>query len=214
MSDAIIGTEDARSRREQKESPLYAGRVKVYPMSVRGTFRRLKWAVLGVLLAIYYLVPWLRWDRGPDTPDQAVLIDLPARRAYFFFIEIWPQEVYYIAGLLILGALGLFWVTALLGRVWCGYACPQTVWTDLFMLVERWIEGDRNARIKWDKEPLTTAKAARKIAKHAAWLAIALATGGAWIMYFRYAPTVVAEFFTLEASLSVYGFVGLFIVTT
>ncbi|MDX1711158.1 MAG: cytochrome c oxidase accessory protein CcoG, partial [Rhodovibrionaceae bacterium] len=109
MSD-VVETQDALSRKEQK---LYADRVKVYPKDIKGTFRRLKWAVLGVLLAIYYLVPWIRWDRGPGAPDQAVLIDMPNRRAYFFFIEIWPQEVYYLAGLLILGAIGLFWVTSL-----------------------------------------------------------------------------------------------------
>ena len=113
--------------------PLYANRVKVYPKAVGGPFRWLKWAVLSLCLAVYYLAPWLRWDRGPGHPDQALLIDMPARRAYFLWIEIWPQEVYYLTGLLILGAIGLFLVTSLLGRVWCGYACPQTVWTDLFM---------------------------------------------------------------------------------
>ena len=92
---------------------------------------------------------------GPDAPDQALLVDMPGRRAYFFCIEIWPQEVYYLAGLLILGAIGLFLVTALFGRVWCGFTCPQTVWTDLFMWVERKIEGDRNARIRLDKAPLS-----------------------------------------------------------
>jgi len=210
MSD-VVETQDALSRKEQK---LYADRVKVYPKDIKGTFRRLKWYVLGVLLAIYYLVPWIRWDRGPGAPDQAVLIDMPNRRAYFFFIEIWPQEVYYLAGLLILGAIGLFWVTSLAGRVWCGYACPQTVWTDLYMWVERKIEGDRNARIKLDKSPTTGQKAAKKAAKHAAWLAIAALTGGAWIMYFNDAPTVVGEIFTGQAGSMVYFFFGLFTATT
>src|SRR5690554_764657 len=129
-----------------RDQPLYASRPKVYPKAVRGRFRTLKWWVLGVLLGIYYLVPWIRWDRGPDAPDQAVLIDMANRRAYFFFIEIWPQEVYYLMGLMVLGAVGLFLATSLAGRVWCGYACPQTVWTDLYLWVERRIEGDRNAR--------------------------------------------------------------------
>src|SRR5690606_7338531 len=128
------------SAREPEEAPvaaqpLYADRVKGYPRQVSGTFRRLKWLALGLLLAIYYLLPWLRWDRGPGAPDQAVLIDMPSRRAYFFFIEIWPQEVYYLTGLLILAAVGLFLMTSLAGRVWCGYACPQTVWTDLYLWV-------------------------------------------------------------------------------
>ncbi len=109
--------------------------------------------MLIVTLAIYYLLPWIRWDRGPGQPDQAVLLDLPTRRFYFFWLEIWPQEVYFLTGLLILGALALFLVTALAGRVWCGYSCPQTIWTDLFIYVERLIEGDRSARIRLDKKP-------------------------------------------------------------
>ncbi|HJS32655.1 MAG TPA: cytochrome c oxidase accessory protein CcoG, partial [Alphaproteobacteria bacterium] len=194
--------------------PLYASRIKVYPKQVSGYFRRIKWAVLAFCLSVYYLVPWIRWDRGPGAPDQAVLIDMPGRRAYFFTIEIWPQEVYYLTGLLILGAVGLFLVTAVMGRVWCGYACPQTVWTDLFMWVERLIEGDRNARIKLDKQPWSGTKLARKTAKHGIWLLIALATGGAWVLYFNDAPTVTRELFTAQASGAVYFFIGLFTSTT
>jgi cytochrome c oxidase accessory protein FixG len=194
--------------------PLYADRLKVYPQRIAGTFRRFKWSVLGTLLAIYYLAPWLRWDRGSGAPDQALLVDMPGRRAYFFWIEIWPQEVYYLTGLLILGAIALFLATSLAGRVWCGFACPQTVWTDLFMWVERLIEGDRNKRMKLDRAPLSTGKTARKIAKHLAWLVIAFVTGGAWIMYFNDAPTVVANVFTGAASSTVYGFIGLFTATT
>ena len=211
---AATETLDAPSRKQQKQANLYAGQVKVYPMQVQGVYRRFKWWILGVLLGIYYLLPWLRWDRGPEAADQAVLLDVTSRRFYFFFIEIWPQEIYFLAGLLILGAFGLFLVTSLLGRVWCGFTCPQTVWTDLFMLVERWIEGDRNARIRLDKQPLSTNKVLKKTAKHTAWLAIALATGGAWIMYFKDAPTAVAEFFTLQGSASLYGFTFLFTGTT
>jgi cytochrome c oxidase accessory protein FixG len=129
-------------------------------------------------------------------------------------IEIWPQEVYYLTGLLILGAIGLFLVTALAGRVWCGFTCPQTVWTDLFMWVERLIEGDRPARMALDRAPLTAAKALKKIAKHFAWLAIAFATGGAWIMYFADAPTLMREFFVGQSSAEVYGFTALFTATT
>jgi cytochrome c oxidase accessory protein FixG len=193
---------------------LYAERVTIYPQRIAGRFRTIKWAALGVLLSIYYLVPWLRWDRGPNAPDQAILVDMAGRRAYFFWIEIWPQEVYYLAGLLILGAIGLFLVTSVAGRVWCGFACPQTVWTDLYMLVERWIEGDRNRRMKLDAEPWSVRKLGLKLAKHGAWLLIALATGGAWIMYFNDAPTVVREIVTGEASAAVYGFTALFTATT
>jgi len=163
---------------------------KIYPRKVEGKYRRLKWIAMVVLLGIYYAVPWLRWDRGPHVPDQAVLIDMAARRAYFFNIELWPQEVYFFAGIMILAALGLFLVTSLLGRVWCGYACPQTVWTDLFVAVERWIQGDRNARMKLDKAPLSFEKVWKKALTHAIWLVIALCTGGAWVFYFTDAPTL------------------------
>jgi cytochrome c oxidase accessory protein FixG len=196
------------------DPPLYADRVKVYPQRIAGRFRRIKWAVLIALLAIYYLVPWIRWDRGAGAPDQAVLIDMPGRRAYFFFVEIWPQEVYYLTGLLIMGAIGLFFATSLLGRVWCGFTCPQTVWTDLYVWVERLIEGDRNKRMKLDRAALSLGKAVKKVGKHAAWLLIAVLTGGAWILYFNDAPTVVMNILTGQASLTVYGFVGLFTATT
>ncbi len=213
MSDTVQ-IEDALSVEAQKQQPLYAGRVRVYPKKVAGFFRRLKWAGLIVLLAIYYIVPWIRWDRGPDAPDQAVLADIANERLYFFFIEIWPQELYYLVGLLVLGAVGLFLATSLAGRVWCGYACPQTVWTDLFMWVERLIEGDRNARIRLDKSPLGANKVLRKVLKHSVWLVIAALTGGAWIMYFNDAPTVVRDIFTGQASMTIYGFTALFTGTT
>jgi cytochrome c oxidase accessory protein FixG len=193
---------------------LYADRIKIYPRKIAGRWRRIKWWVLSILLGLYYVGPWIRWDRGPNAPDQALLIDMPGRRAYFFGLEIWPQEIYYLTGLLILGAVGLFLVTAWFGRVWCGFTCPQTVWTDLFIWVERRIEGDRNARIRLDKAPFGFDKAWRKTAKHLAWLAIAFATGGAWILYFNDAPTTVARFFTGEAGTTVYGFTFLFTATT
>ncbi len=209
-----VAVEPAVSFKELKKDPLYASRIKVYAKGVRGRFRQIKWAVLTLLLGIYYIVPWLRWDRGPGVPDQAVLIDMPGRRAYFFWIEIWPQEIYYLTFVLMLGAFGLFLATSIGGRVWCGFTCPQTVWTDLFMWVERRIEGDRGARIRLDKAPLSRTKALRKGAKHAAWLVIAALTGGAWIMYFNDAPTVTRALLTGEASFAQYFFFGLFTGTT
>ena len=137
------------------DEPLYAARKKVYPQRVSGTFRRVKWAVLLVTLGIYYLLPFVRWDRGPNAPGQAVLIDFPNRRFYFFFIEIWPQEFYYLTGLLILAAMALFLMNAVAGRLWCGYLCPQTVWTDLFQAIERWTEGDRREHLQRDRQPWT-----------------------------------------------------------
>jgi cytochrome c oxidase accessory protein FixG len=213
--DVKVPDDDAVSLRIQKaELPLYVTRIKVYPRAVRGLWRRIKWSALVLLLGLYYLVPWLRWDRGPDAPSQAILIDLDGRRGWFFDVVIWPQEIYFVTGFLILGAFGLFFASSLFGRVWCGFACPQTVWTDLFMWVERLIEGDRNERMRRDRQPLSAGKAARKTLKHAAWLAIAAATGGAWVFYYVDAPTTLLKIFRGEASMEVYTFAGLFTATT
>lgn len=196
------------------DQPLYANRARIYPQKVEGPFRRFKWAVLILLLAIYYLAPWLRWDRGPGVPDQALLIDMPARRAYFFFIEIWPQEIYYLTGLLVLGAVGLFLVTSLFGRVWCAYTCPQTVWTDLFMWVEGLVEGDRNARMRLDKGPWTAERIVKKVAIHSIWIVISALTGGAWVMYFTDAPTLVVNLLNFHVTNAVLFFIAMFTATT
>jgi cytochrome c oxidase accessory protein FixG len=192
------------------DQPLYATRQKVYPKRVFGKVRSVKWAVLMLCLALYYVVPWLRWDRGEGTPDQAVLVDLAHARLFFFWIEIWPQEIYFLAGAMILGAFALFAVSSLFGRLWCGFTCPQTVWTDLFMFVERWIQGDRNARMKLDQGPRNANYWTRKGVTHLVWLLIAAATGGAWVMYFVDAPTVTMQILTGRASLEVYFFFALF----
>jgi cytochrome c oxidase accessory protein FixG len=179
--------------------PLYAAREPVFPRRVSGPFRTLKWWIMAVTLGIYYITPWIRWDRGPDLPDQAVLVDLANRRFFFFMIEIWPHEFYFVAGLLIMAGLGLFLFTSALGRVWCGYACPQTVWTDLFILVERWVEGDRNARVKLWNAKWDARKARLRLTKWTLWLLIALATGGAWVFYFTDAPTLLRDLVTFNA---------------
>jgi len=193
---------------------LYKKREPIYPKLAHGKFRFVKWVIMALALGVYYLVPFLRWDRGPGAPDQAVLVDFAHGRFYFFFIEIWPQEIYYVTGLLIMAALGLFLASALFGRVWCGYACPQTVWTDLFIMVERMFEGDRNARMKLDRAPWSLNKAWRKTGKHAVWLVIAFATGGAWILYFHDAWDTLANFFTGTAAPSSYVFAGVLTFTT
>jgi cytochrome c oxidase accessory protein FixG len=196
------------------DGPLYAARVKIYPKEAHGQFRTIKWIVMAVTLGIYYLVPWLRWDRGPYLPDQAVLIDFPARRFYFFFIEIWPQEFYYITGLLVLAGLALFLITSVAGRVWCGYTCPQTVWTDLMIAVERFWQGDRNARLRLDKHKGSFETIWRKTATHLSWIVISLATGGAFVFYFADAPTLAGEFMNFDAPMMAYLFVGIFAATT
>ena len=184
----------------ENPAPLYVAREPIFPRRVSGWFRNLKWGLMAVMLGIYYLTPWIRWDRGPNLPDQAVLMDMSGRRFFFFMIEIWPQEFYFVAGLLIMAGLGLFLFTSALGRVWCGYACPQTVWTDLFILVERWIEGDRNARIRLHRQPWNREKLAKNITKWWLWFAIGLATGGAWVFYFADAPTLLHALVTGTAS--------------
>jgi cytochrome c oxidase accessory protein FixG len=194
--------------------PLYEARRKIFPKRAEGQFRRFKWLVMLVTLGIYYLTPWIRWDRGPFAPDQAVLVDLANRRFYFFFIEIWPQEFYFVAGLLVMAGFGLFLVTSSVGRAWCGYTCPQTVWVDLFVAVDRFVEGDRNARIKLDQEAWSAKKLALRVTKHTMWLVIAVATGGAWIFYFADAPTLLVELFTGQAAPIAYLTIALLTATT
>jgi len=190
-----------------KSASLYAAREPVFPRRVKGKFRTLKWWLMGMMLGIYYTLPWIRWDRGPNLPDQAVLLDMAHRRFFFFWIEIWPHEFYFIAGLLIMAGLGLFLFTSALGRVWCGYACPQTVWTDLFILVERWVEGDRNARIRLLKAKWDAHKIRLRLTKWILWLLIGAATGGAWVFYFADAPTLAHDLVTGEANIIAYLFI-------
>ncbi len=195
-------------------APLYAPREPIFPRRVKGTFRTLKWWIMGVTLGVYYVTPLLRWDRGPNLPDQAVLIDLANRRFFFFMIEIWPHEFYFVAGLLIMAGLGLFLFTSALGRVWCGYACPQTVWTDLFILVERWIEGDRNARVRLWNQGWDLRKVRLRLTKWVVWLGIGLATGGAWVFYFADAPTLARDLVAGTAHSAAYGTMAILTATT
>jgi cytochrome c oxidase accessory protein FixG len=200
---------------QQTEPPkLFEGREPVFPQRVSGWFRRLKWWLMAFTLGIYYLTPWIRWDRGVNLPDQAVLIDMANARFYFFWIEIWPHEFYFVAGLLIMAGLGLFLFTSALGRVWCGYACPQTVWTDLFILVERWVEGDRNERIRLLRSDWSFRKARLRITKWIIWLLISVATGGAWVFYFADAPTLLRDLLTGQALLVAYATIAILTATT
>jgi cytochrome c oxidase accessory protein FixG len=197
-----------------EEEPLYAARKTIYPQHVDGTFRRIKWAVLCITLGVYYLLPFVRWDRGPNAPSQAVLIDFPARRFYFFFVEIWPQEFYYLTGLLILAAMTLFLMNAVAGRLWCGYLCPQTVWTDLFQAIERFAQGDRREHLRLDREPWNADRIWRTGLKHFLWIMVAWWTGGAWVLYFSDSLQLVHDLVTFEAPLIAYAFIGLLTFTT
>jgi cytochrome c oxidase accessory protein FixG len=205
---------EAEAVNAKHKRSLYAARQKIHPKRATGWFRSMKWWIMAITLAVYYLTPWLRWDRGPHAPDQAVLVDMANRRFYFFFIEIWPHEFFFVAGMLVMAGIGLFLVTSTVGRAWCGYTCPQTVWVDLFLVVERFFEGERNARIKLDKAPWSLEKAWKRSAKHIVWLLIAISTGGAWIFYFADAPTLLKDFITGQAHPVAYTTVAVLTATT
>lgn len=203
-----------RQRDKDSRGGLYKPRQPIYPKRVHGRWRLIKWVLLIVMLAIYYVTPWLRWSRPGALPDQAVLVDFDGGRFYFFNIQLWPQEVYFITGLLVVAALGLFLVTALFGRLWCGYACPQTVWTDLYIYIERMFEGDRNARMRLDAAPMSFNKLWRKTGKHLVWVGVAFGTGGAWIFYFHDAPQLIRTFWIGQAAMTAYVSCALLTATT
>ncbi len=210
----LISSRDPDAPKPERPDSLYEKRNQIYPKLAHGKFRLVKWVVMAATLSVYYLIPWIRWPRGEGIPDQAVLADFEGEKFYFFFLEIWPQEIYFLGGLIILAALALFLVTSLFGRVWCGYTCPQTVWTDLYIWVERAFEGDRAARMRLDKAPMSFNKTWRKGGNHAVWLLIAFLTGGAFILYWHDAPTIARTWFTGEAPLTAYFFAGILTFTT
>lgn len=158
---------------------MYAAREEIYPREAKGRYATLRWACVWLTQIVFYGLPWLTWNGR-----QAVLFDLGARKFYIFGVVLWPQDFIYLAALLIICAYALFLVTAVAGRVWCGFACPQTVYTEIFMWIEGRIEGARSARIRLDRQPWTAGKVLRKGAKHAAWFAVALWTGFSFVGYF------------------------------
>ncbi len=161
------------------EEEAYAKHKKVYPREVHGIFANLRILGVAVLLGLFYGVAWLQWDG-----HQAVLLDLPNRKFYIFGLTFWPQDFFYFAWLLVIAALTLFYVTALAGRLWCGYACPQTVWTEIFLWIERKVEGSRNQQIKRDRSDMTAAKFRIKATKHLIWIVFSLFTGFTFVGYF------------------------------
>ncbi|MCB1981960.1 MAG: cytochrome c oxidase accessory protein CcoG [Rhodoferax sp.] len=172
---------------------MYAAQPKIYPRAVSGVFARWRWTMVWLTQIVFYGAPWLQWDGR-----QAVLFDLVERRFYLFGLVLQPQDLVFLAALLVLSALALFFFTAVAGRLWCGYACPQTVYTEMFMWLERRIEGDRIARMKLDAAPWSAAKIARKGGKHAAWIAVALVTGFSFVGYFTPIRVLVDELVTLS----------------
>ena len=160
-------------------APMFASAEKIYPREMKGRFDRLSKLATITLLGLFYVVPWLMWD-----DRQAFLFDLPARKFYLLGLTLWPQDFPYLAMLLVIAALTLFFFTALLGRVWCGFACPQTVWTEAFIWMEQWAEGTRKQRMKLDKAPWSWNKLRRKGSKQFLWLAFSLWTGVTFVGYF------------------------------
>jgi cytochrome c oxidase accessory protein FixG len=158
--------------------------IKPYPLGVQGKYRNIKNRVNFSLVFLYFFASWIRWDRGGSLPNQAILIDLPARRGYFFNLQIWPDEIYFITVLLILAAIGLFIFTTLFGRLWCGYTCPQTIFTDIFIKIEAFFQGDRNERIALDNAYYNKSKFIKKLLTYMAWSAVAFLFAFGWVAYF------------------------------
>ena len=178
MSDNLEKAGQAKQE-ETVDQPLYEVRKEIYSRAVSGWFARWRWALVFFTQLVYYGSPWMVWNGR-----QAVLFDLVARKFYIFGIVFWPQDFIYLTGFLVISALSLFLFTAVAGRLWCGYACPQTVYTEIFMWIERKVEGDRVARMRLDQEPMSPRKFALKASKHGLWVALSLWTGFTFVGYF------------------------------
>lgn len=177
------------------EKSLYQKRRKIFPKIVSGKFNNLRVLSAWLLLGIYYGVPWLTWNG-----QQAILFDLPARKFQIFGLTFWPQDFIFLSMLLIIAALALFFFTAVAGRLWCGYACPQTVWTEAFLWMERLVEGDRNKQMKLDKEPWSFRKFRLRFTKHVLWIVFALFTGYTFVGYFTPIHDLTDSLWTLSFS--------------
>jgi len=176
---------------EDHDQDLYEVRKKIYPRAVTGAFARWRWATVFITQLVFYGAPWLAWNER-----QAVLFDLAARKFYIFGLVLWPQDFIYLTALLIISAFSLFLFTAVAGRLWCGYACPQTVYTEIFLWIERKIEGKHLARMKLDGASLTARKFFLKAVKHGVWIALAFWTGFTFVGYFTPIKVLSGEFFT------------------
>lgn len=196
-----------------QSQPIYEARIPIHPRSVKGRFRKLKTSILTLAFGVFFLLPWLRWEREYG-PNQAVLFDIPGRQFFLFDLVVYPQNIFWLAGLLIIAALLLFFVTGVLGRVFCGYFCFQTLWTDTFMYLERWIQGDRPARLRLRKKPWNAEKILKLGATHLSWLLVAFATGLTFVLYWGNAPDIVTAFFTGEAVFAAYATAGILTATT
>lgn len=197
------------AHQEVAELDLYHKREKIYTRSIEGFFQRIRLFTGWPLLLGYLCLPWLQWNG-----HQAVLFDLPARKFYIFDLVFWPQDLVLLTALLIISAFALFLFTSLFGRIWCGYSCPQTVWTSIFMWMEQKTEGSRNQRIKLDQAPWSAEKILRKFSKHAMWLGFAFLTGFIFVGYFTPIATLSVDFFSGSAETQAYTWIGIFSLLT
>lgn len=181
------------SKDDEIEVSLYAAQEKIHPRSVAGFFSAWRWVTVWITQLVFYGLPWLQWN-----DRQAVLFDLEARRFYIFSLVLHPQDFIYLTGMLIIAALALFLFTAIAGRLWCGYACPQTVYTEIFLWIERKVEGDRSARIRLDNAGFSLTKLFKRLTKHGAWVGVALWTGFTFVGYF----TPISELAALTVALA------------
>jgi len=198
---------------DAENQQLYAPRQSIYPRSVKGRFRNLKWGVLLLAYGVYFLLPWLRWERETG-PDQAVLFDLVGRKFYLFDLVVHPQDIFWLAGLLMIAAYLLFFVTGLAGRVFCGYFCFQTLWTDVFVWIEKLVQGERPARIRLDKQPWNAEKISKYGLTHLLWLLMAFVTGLTFVIYWGNAPELVGHFFAGDAPFAAYATTAFLTATT
>jgi len=183
--------------------PLYQDRVAIFPRSVKGRYRYLKSSILIFAYSVYFLLPWIRWERAVG-PDQAVLFDIIGRRFYLFDLVVYAQDIFWLAGLLVIAAFLLFFVTGLAGRAFCGYFCFQTLWTDVFIFIEKLVQGERNARIKLSQSVWNTDKVIKMGLTHFLWLLVAFITGLSFTLYWGDAPELIIQMLKGEAPFSAY----------
>jgi cytochrome c oxidase accessory protein FixG len=188
---------------QEDSEVLYQKRIPIYPRSVKGTFRNLKYGILIFAYSFYYLLPWVHWER-PNAPDQAVLFDIPGRHFYIFGLIMEVQDVVWIGAFLVVAAMLLFFVTGIAGRVFCGYFCFQTLWTDVFILIERWIQGERPARIRLGQAPWGWEKLLKRSATYGSWLLMAFVTGLTFTLYWGNAPELIVAMVKGEAPFPAY----------
>lgn len=178
-------------------------RIEIFPRSVKGRYRSIKTSILVFAYSVYFFLPWLRWSREVG-PEQALLFDIDSRRFYVFDLVVYAQDIFWLAGLLLIAAFLLFFVTGIAGRVFCGYFCFQTLWTDVFVFIERLVQGERNARIKLSQSAWTNEKVIKMALTHFLWISVALLTGLSFTLYWGNAPELIVQMLSGKAPFAAY----------